>query len=58
MLGGEDALLHAYPWVAMLKWRKEWHYGRPGQPICGGAVINSRHGQHILSYSSLAVAKE
>ena len=41
VLGGEDALLHAYPWVAVLKMRKELEVGGF---FCGAAIINSRHG--------------
>ena len=37
-IGGEDAKMHAYPWVVQLKEPKK--YGN--EPICGGAVINSR----------------
>ena len=37
-IGGEDAKMHAYPWMVQLKEPK--NYGN--EPICGGAVINSR----------------
>ena len=37
-IGGEDAKLNAYPWMVQLKEPKK--YGN--EPICGGAVINSR----------------
>ena len=35
-IGGEDAKMHAYPWVVQLK--------RPNAPTpgCGGGVINTR----------------
>ena len=38
VIGGKDARMHAYPWVVQLKEPKK--YGN--EPICGGAVINSR----------------
>ena len=36
-IGGEDAKMHAYPWMVQIKQPKY-----DNVPICGGAVINSR----------------
>jgi len=40
IIGGSDASIHEYPWMAALKYEKD---GRLPQIACGGSLINQRY---------------